>query len=218
MKASRVNDHVDRAAGSRKRVWQRKPLPLAALVASTALGLAACGGGGSPSPGVAGSGSTTSTVAAPSANSGSLAPPAGFEAHALEYSRCMRAHGIAKFPDPTSNGIAISRSSGIDPNSPQFQAADHACKSLLPGGNLTPAQQAAANAKALRYARCMRSHGFPNFPDPNGHGVISLPETPGLEDSSSPLFQRAQQACQQLENGFLMAQGTPGAGQGSTGK
>jgi hypothetical protein len=55
-------------------------------------------------------------------------------AQALKFSQCMRAHGVAKFPDPsTGNGrisIKVGRSSGIDPSSPQFQAAQKACQSF----------------------------------------------------------------------------------------
>ena len=46
----------------------------------------------------------------------------------LQIARCMRAHGISNFPDPTTSngGIGISLS-GLDPNSPQFPAAQKAC-------------------------------------------------------------------------------------------
>ena len=66
-------------------------------------------------------------------------------AQALKYSACMRTHGVPSFPDPTvrngSVGISISGSSrngattgsGIDPKSPQYQAAQKACQSLMPG-------------------------------------------------------------------------------------
>ncbi|MGO9179419.1 MAG: hypothetical protein ACLQHS_09130, partial [Candidatus Limnocylindrales bacterium] len=50
----------------------------------------------------------------------------------------MRAHGVPNFPDPKFSGGGISMNlngSGIDPNSPTFQAAQQACQSLLPGAN-----------------------------------------------------------------------------------
>jgi hypothetical protein len=61
-------------------------------------------------------------------------------AQALEFSRCMRAHGIPDFPDPQIlNGgadISISlrggKGSDLDPNDPRFQAAQRACGG--PGG------------------------------------------------------------------------------------
>jgi len=55
-------------------------------------------------------------------------------AQMVKLAECMRAHGEPKFPDPTSNGIRISPGSGIDPNSPQFQAAQRACAKDSPGG------------------------------------------------------------------------------------
>lgn len=55
-------------------------------------------------------------------------------AQMLKGSQCMRAHGVLNFPDPTSEGIRISPSSGIDPNSPQYRAAQKACAKDFPGG------------------------------------------------------------------------------------
>jgi hypothetical protein len=55
----------------------------------------------------------------------------------LRYARCMRAHGIADFPDPKGNGeLALNGKPGgdLDPNNPQFKSANNACKSLLLGG------------------------------------------------------------------------------------
>lgn len=57
----------------------------------------------------------------------------------LKFAQCMRAHGISDFPDPSSTGaLKISGNSGsgsgIDPSSPQFQAAQKACQHDLPGG------------------------------------------------------------------------------------
>jgi hypothetical protein len=58
----------------------------------------------------------------------------------LKYSECMRSHGIANFPDPVSNGkgISIPAVTGVDPQSPQFQSAQQACRSLMPGGAAAP--------------------------------------------------------------------------------
>ena len=56
-------------------------------------------------------------------------------AQALKYTDCMRSHGVPNVPDPkeTSGGISIG-GPGLDPNSPQFQAAQNDCRSLAPGG------------------------------------------------------------------------------------
>jgi hypothetical protein len=53
------------------------------------------------------------------------------QAQLLAFARCMRAHGVPNFADPTAHGLAVP--AGIDPNSPAFQAAFQACRRLLPG-------------------------------------------------------------------------------------
>jgi hypothetical protein len=46
-----------------------------------------------------------------------------------QYAKCMRAHGIADFPDPTGNGLRLSVHPGsdLDPNNPTFQSAAKLC-------------------------------------------------------------------------------------------
>jgi hypothetical protein len=58
---------------------------------------------------------------------GSLTPQQ--QAQLLKFSRCMRSHGVPKFPDPTTSGLSPS---GVDPNTSQFQAAQNVCSTLLP--------------------------------------------------------------------------------------
>jgi hypothetical protein len=49
---------------------------------------------------------------------------------ALNFSRCMRAHGVPNFPDPsTSNGGMGYNLSGVDTHSPQYQSAQQTCRS-----------------------------------------------------------------------------------------
>jgi hypothetical protein len=53
----------------------------------------------------------------------------------------------------------------------------------------------------VKFAACMRKHGVPNFPDPNGQGTIHIDSSMGI-DPQSPKFQAAQQTCQNtLSNG-----------------
>ncbi len=61
------------------------------------------------------------------------------ESQALAMSRCMRSHGVPNFPDPKMvtgpyGGIAFSmdfNGTGIDLNSPAFQAAQKDCGSIM---------------------------------------------------------------------------------------
>jgi hypothetical protein len=72
-------------------------------------------------------------------NGGKVDPAAQAKAvrAALDFSKCMRAHGITNFPDPQVHGggigLEFKRGSGIDPKSPQFQAAQRACQKNMPG-------------------------------------------------------------------------------------
>jgi hypothetical protein len=127
----------------------------------------------------------------------------------------MRAHGVANFPDPTSQGaIQIGPSSGIDPNSAKFRSAQAACQRLLPnGGKPSPAQLAAAQQHALAFSACMRRHGLPDFPDPDfsGGGIgLKIHIRPGSDlNPNSAAFRAAQTACQGKLPGVL-SRGTGG--------
>jgi hypothetical protein len=172
--------------------WSDRRATIAALVlaaAASALLAAGCGGGSSGS-GVAQVASTTTNTYSSSGSS---------KGNPVAYAACMRSHGVPLFPDPNRRG-AISPGKGVDPNSPQFRKAQGACRSLLPAGignttagrsQLSPQQQ----ALLLRYAKCMRSHGLPNFPDPTSHGLALEPDQ---VDTRSPQFQAADKICRSL--------------------
>lgn len=125
----------------------------------------------------------------------------------LKYAQCMRSHGLADFPDPSSDGsFQFGSSSGINPASSQFQAASSSCRKYMPkGAQPSPAQRAKALANALKFSECMRSHGLSDFPDPqsSGGGIsISIKDSPGSDlDPNNPQFQAAQKACQGIMGG-----------------
>jgi hypothetical protein len=75
-----------------------------------------------------------------------------------------------------------------------------ACGGGTPVPPAGPPGPSAGTAQALAYARCMRSHGIPDFPDPNppgSGGQFSL----GRIDVQSPQFQSADRTCQK-QTGF----------------
>ena len=165
-------------------------LAAATVITPVLIAIVAACSGGTGSPGVAQVGSTGSASPARSAST------AGTYAAELKFARCMRAHGVPKFPDPDPNGLTNIGNTGVDPNSPQFKSAQQACKQYAPPGpSFSPAQRARMQADLLRFSRCMRAHGEPNFPDPSANGV-SL-STSGI-DVRSPQFKAAQQACMTL--------------------
>ncbi len=65
------------------------------------------------------------------------------------------------------------------------------------GSGVGPSQ-AQLQQSLLKYARCMRSNGVPNFPDPSPSGGFQL--SAGI-DPSSPLFTTAQAKCQKRTPG-----------------
>jgi len=52
-------------------------------------------------------------------------------------------------------------------------------------------------ADGAKFSACMRKHGEPNFPDPNGQGVVQFGSADGIDPASST-FQKARSTCQKL--------------------
>ena len=62
------------------------------------------------------------------------------------------------------------------------------------GSSSGPMSSASSSyAQGIKYADCMRSHGVPNFPDPNAQGEIQ-----GNFNLQSPQAQAAQNECQKF--------------------
>jgi hypothetical protein len=92
----------------------------------------------------------------------------------VRFATCMRSHRVPNLPDPTTSPREFK--DALETRSPAFQSAATACQHLLPGGSLhspTDAHSQAHIAAMLAFARCMRSHGFPSFPDPTSTGLVS---------------------------------------------
>ncbi len=162
---------------------------LAGALVSLALAGSACGLPGSPA-----------AKASPSANP---------YKQALAFSQCMRAHDLPDFPDPQSsnggNAISLNGSgASLDPTSAQFQSAQNACKKYLPTNVTGGSGPSAKDRQAmLAFAACMRTHGVPDFPDPNfsggGGGFVvqggGPNDVPADMKPDSPQFQAAFTAC-----------------------
>jgi hypothetical protein len=118
----------------------------------------------------------------------------------------MRSHGVPNFPDPSpGGGLQIAPGSGVNPEAPSFQAAKRACARFLPNGGAPPATSESQRLAALAFAKCMRTHGQPGFPDPaltpptGAARVLVLRGMvfaigPGT-DPESPAFRHAASAC-----------------------
>jgi hypothetical protein len=179
-----------------------------AMIAAAVLTVLAAGCGGSSGTRVAQLG-TTMTQSGPTSKS-SASPPL-----AVAYSTCMRAHGLSKFPDPDSSGqvpkVGLQR---LGVSSAQFQSAQTACRHLLPNSGQSSPDQVQQVMNALsRFARCVRSHGASNWPDPLAESDAGQPGTPGFPrempgiDQDSPRVKDAMGTCQHLLAGIGYASG-----------
>ena len=151
---------------------------LVVVLVTVALSVTACDG--STSPGVA-SVSSRSTTTSPGESTGP------------RYATCMRAHGVANFPDAavSVNGdhVQFDLPHGVK-TEPNFASASRACAKDLPGAGIVPAKHDNIQDE-LAFARCMRSHGITDFPDPLPGGGWDLPG-----NTNSPQFETAARVCQ----------------------
>ncbi len=98
----------------------------------------------------------------------------------------MRAHGVTNFPDQTGGGINLA-GTGINPKSPAFGSARQACARFTPGAIRPPQATEAEFRAAIKFAKCMRTQGFPSFPDPTR---TDGPPAPVLIVASGPVLSR----------------------------
>ena len=160
----------------------------AALLALSALALAACGED-------------------PTSASGGAAAKEKLREAELKFAECMRDEGI-DMPDPGVEGrqeFRIGGDSGISPQ--EFEAARKACekyrKDIRP--ELSEEEQQEFKEAALAHARCMREHGI-DFPDPtftaDGGARVRIPGGKDKLKGEDPGFKAAEEAC-----GHLMGKG-----------
>jgi hypothetical protein len=178
---------------TRPRHRRRRGGVLTAVLIAVSFCAAACSGG---------------SAAAPAAS------PGGNNAEkAVAYADCMRAHGVTNYPDP---GSSVT---GLNMDSATFQSAQAKCATLSPMPAVNTHATGHQITQALESAKCMRDHGFPDFPDPivtstppsrptvppgsgtggpaystsYSNGILFI--IPGSIDTSSPAFQAAAKAC-----------------------
>jgi len=173
----------------------RRSLIPGSVVAVVALSLLAAGCGGGSS-GVASIGTSTNS----STTAATTTVETGSRTGALAFARCMRSHGVPNWPDPAGNGgfdKSKLRALGVSPSrirSIEESSCNYDFQNGSQAQTITPAEQ----ADYLRAAACMRSHGFPGFPDPsfpNGNVTVNIPPT---IDQDSSQFRSAATICTRL--------------------
>jgi len=158
--------------------WPRAVL--LAIVAGAALLTAACSGGSStPQVASLGNSSDGGGNSAGSGNgSGNFAATGSGNATQLvdDWATCMHGHGDPNQVDPTidSDGdIEISMTNVTAEMSAEAHDSTGPCGHYLNAASTAlragrPAPKVPSLASQLKYAECMRAHGVPNYPDPNG--------------------------------------------------
>src|SRR5262252_4569619 len=91
---------------------------------------------------------------------------AAYVSDKLGLARCLRAHGVPDYPDPNASGQEPPGAKQLI-FTPHGQAAVGACSSWSKRiRNDDAAQNQVVTGEYVRFARCMRAHGLPDFPDP----------------------------------------------------
>jgi hypothetical protein len=111
----------------------------------------------------------------------------------LKLAGCLRDRGF-DVADPDARGRMVIPDAVA--NAPGFRDAQAACSRKLGSGGTAPGSAAAGTEAALRFARCMRSHGV-NVPDPDPNAPGIAIGGPGM-NPNDPKVQEAVQACQKL--------------------
>jgi hypothetical protein len=127
----------------------------------------------------------------------------------VAYARCAHTHGMPNLPDPQVDEQGNDHYPALDrqgswrwPESVLMGCANvwqrvHAIRDRYDSANPQRPASPATYASELRIARCIRTHGFPTYPDPSAGGgfvVASLP--PGFaKPYLSPQARAAINAC-----------------------
>jgi hypothetical protein len=159
---------------------RRRPLAALALIAMVAL----TSGCGSSAPAETGSGGGNTAANA---------------RKAVKFAECIRSNGVSQFPDPGAGKFTIDgivNGSSLDPNAPAFKQAISACKHLEPAGFMGSKRSPQQTDAALKFARCIRDNGVPDFPDPTPNGpLVDTRRIPSAGNGGMAILQSAMQKC-----------------------
>jgi hypothetical protein len=128
---------------------------------------------------------------------------------------------VPNYPDPDSSGqLPKGDAQLFGVSTSQYQAAQQACRHLLPtggslqqreeqcivnGGPCPPALVQQMLTADRKFAQCMRSHGWPNFPDPTAQsdGPVFNITAAGISDAESHThqFEATLDECERLVRG-----------------
>jgi hypothetical protein len=182
---------------------QRTQRVVGTVLIASALGVTAAACSSAPAGrGVASLPGTSSADAA----SGSPPPAGSYDQGIVDYTRCLRSHGVNE-PDPTNEtrdgrtGLSFAMPPQTEANRPALTACNHFIARLMAAKATGASHELARWLPSLvRYASCMRSHDI-SMLDPGLQGQLSLGNVPGITGDFgrySPQFRAADSACRHL--------------------
>jgi hypothetical protein len=124
-----------------------------------------------------------------------------------EYSQCVRDHGVPAYPDMVviAGHLTLPDNTEGDAGSAALRAApaaQQACQPILarlPAAAQKDQAPSAQDREALlKFAQCLRTHGIPEWPDPQADGSFPIAGTPLADEAKSARMQAATQACKQF--------------------
>jgi hypothetical protein len=204
-----VNDSARALRGPLREALQAARVA-AGIVATVVLAVLVAACGDSPS--------STGSRGSPSRGGSSSARSAE------PFSVCMRSHGVPRYPDPNPGSpgfpavMKSARAVGVSPS--RLEAAERGCYHTLPIdatklnrlslaqceyiGDCPRALVQQAMTQLENYARCMRSHGLPQWPDPvigaNGAPYFAISTSKDGFDPYSSQVQAKDRVCTRVEH------------------
>jgi hypothetical protein len=125
-----------------------------------------------------------------SASPGAASGASNTGSQALAYAQCVRSRGVPDFPDPNSAGhFSKTALQQLSASNSRYQTATQACAHLLPSSAPTAAVLRQEWSGMESFARCMRAHGVPNWPDPTPYPPYPTDPTYILPASIQPVPQ-----------------------------
>jgi hypothetical protein len=121
---------------------------------------------------------------------------------------CIRAHGDPTFPDPVqgADGEWKVPEGTQDPPKATQDACAKEYAALPAQGTSDDGTASAKDMTALRqFAKCVRDHGIPDWPDPNADGSFTLP---ARLNNGKLNFKAQNEACKQYYGGTFKIKGS----------
>jgi hypothetical protein len=132
----------------------------------------------------------------------------------LNFTHCMRAHGV-QMQDPYHraghSGLTLSMPTPSPAEKTAYGACEHFIQAVIEMKmSHAPRIPASARLALIHYAECMRSRGIPML-DPDQFGSLNLGNVPGIANGPgryTPPFHFADQECRHLLPAGIRDNGT----------